>query len=44
VGVEVLQRDIVAGGADAAAKTLFESLRAVIEAARSESQGDDRDD
>jgi hypothetical protein len=34
VGIEVLQRDIVVPGANAAAKTLFESLRAVIQAAR----------
>jgi sugar phosphate isomerase/epimerase len=40
VGVEVLRREIVAGGAVAAAKTLYESLRAVIEAARG---GPDRD-
>jgi sugar phosphate isomerase/epimerase len=43
VGVEVLQRDIVAAGADAAAKALYESLRAVIETARRTREGDDRD-
>jgi sugar phosphate isomerase/epimerase len=40
VGVEVLRRDIVAGGPDAAAKTLFKSLRAVIDAARGDADRD----